>query len=240
MKGLVTSMLLLTQAGLSQTDTLISVTTPFVSLGYAHESPRYVREFYDNIVEGYRYNGIPIPTQVEFGRTLTVNGGILYGRVPEIKIGLSVGYSFSPAYSNYKDYVGSLEINGFTSALDISFKGVFTVMMIGNAQMNLDIQVGAFNRSASITQSLHFQDFPQENYDGTWSASAWGPFSQLTIGFPVHMGTYTLSFEGGYRYSSGQVTNQTVKSSEGNYTTDLHWDIGSDGFVFLITCGMDL
>lgn len=58
-------------------DTMPAVTTAFISAGFANESPQNVREFYDNILDNFRFNGIPIPTQVEFGRTLVVNGGFL-------------------------------------------------------------------------------------------------------------------------------------------------------------------
>ncbi len=224
----------------SQEDTLFLVSTPFIAIGYAHESSQYVREFYDNILDNYRSYGIPIPTQVPFGRTISVNGGILFSWMTDAAIGLSIGYSYSPAYSNYKDYSGTLEVNGSTSVLDMCIKGQIIVTKISTFQMDLNVQGGVSRGTASITQALHYSDNPDFNYDGKWSTSAWGPFSQVTLGFPVQCGDYTVSFEGGYRYSSGQVTNQTIESGAGSITTDYHWDIGQSGFVFLVSCGLKL
>ena len=224
----------------SQEHTLSLESTPFIAIGYANESPQYVREYYDNILDNYRSYGIPIPTQVEFGRTISVNGGILFSWLTDAAIGFSLGYSYSPAYSNYEDYSGTLEVNGSTSELDMCIKGQLTITKMSAFQLDLNVQAGVFRGTALITQALHYPDNPNFNYDGKWSASAWGPFSQVTLGFPFHFGDYTVSFDGGYRYSSGQVTGQTIASGEGNSTTDYHWDIGESGFVFLVSCGLKL
>ncbi len=212
----------------------------FFSAGYANESPVYVREYYDNVVEFYRDNGVPIPTQLDFGRTITADAGIYFKAIKGVRIGFSIGYSFSPAYSNYQDYAGTLKVNGSVNALEIAFRGQFTTVEIADVPIYLNIQLGVCQNSASITQELRFIDFPENNFDSKWSASAWGVCSQLTFGVPVRLGDFILVLEGGYRYSSCQVTGVTIESSTGNSSIDSHWDIGQDGFVFLASIEMNI
>jgi hypothetical protein len=243
MKGnlyLVSLFLIVIQRGYSQDKAPYTSLPIFISAGYASQSPVYVREYYDEIVNSYRYEGIPIPTQLEFGRTAAANAGMFFGGIEEVRVGFSIGYSYTPAYSNYKDDVGTLKVNGSAASLEISFIGEITAVEIVKVPVHLNVQLGTCRNSASITQELRFFDFPWNNYDSKWSASAWGVYSQFTVGVPVQLGNLTLGLEGGYRYSSCQVTDETIESSTGNYSTDDHWDIGQNGFIFLVSAEMNL
>ena len=230
----------LVQAACSQIKVQPAIWTTFVSAGYANESPTYVRNYYDNLVDSYREKGVPLPTQLEFGRTVVADAGILFSTKKNIRIGFTAGYSYSPAHSNYQDYAGTLKLNGSVNALEIAFKGQFTTVEIADVPIYLDIQLGVCQNSASIMQELRFIDFSENNFDSKWSASAWGICSQLTFGVPVRLGDFTLVLEGGYRYSSCQVTGVTIESSTGNSSIDSHWDIGQDGFVFLASIEMNI
>jgi hypothetical protein len=228
------------QTACSQDTKMHSSWALFITAGYANESPEYIRDYYDEIVTFYRNEGIPIPTQLELGRTAIVNAGFLFSRVKDVRLGFSVGYSYSPAYSSYKDNTGTLEVNGSVNSFDISLKGLIEVIKIEDYPINICLQLGVCNASASISQILKFSDSPQNNYNQKWSVSAWGPFSQAALSLPIQVGEFTISLEGGYRCSSGQVTNQNIEANTGTGSTSDHWDIGQNGFVFLVSCAMNL
>ncbi len=85
---------------------------PFISIGYTNTSTNIATEYYNVILNAYRSEGIPVPTQISFGKTTILNGGVYFSRLTTIWIGVALGYAYTPAYSDYGDYAGTLKIDG--------------------------------------------------------------------------------------------------------------------------------
>jgi hypothetical protein len=230
----------LLQTASSQEDKYPMLWKTFVSIGYANAASSNVSEYYDLIVDSYRHNDIPILTQTPFGRTVLVNAGFLFTRLEDIWFGLSVGYSYSPAFSNYEDYAGTLKVNGSVNSFEISIKFQYIPEKIAGLPIIISAQPGISYASSSITQELRSNDFPELNYDSKWSTDAWGPCFQGTIGTSVPWGKLSILLEGGYRFSWNKVFEEKIESSAGNSKRYEALDIGQTGIVFLLTVNYEL
>ncbi|MGE5810544.1 MAG: hypothetical protein ACM339_03525, partial [Ignavibacteria bacterium] len=176
----------------------------------------------------------------EFGSTLIVNIGVLITRLENIWFGLSLGYLYSPAYSSYEDYSGTLKVNGFVSSYEIALKIKGTVFKIDNFQFDISSQPGLAYSSACITEELTYFGIPQADYDSKWSAYTWGPSFQLTICPAIRLGEFYLSLDGGYRFAWNEVTKGKIESSIGNYERNEVMDISQDGVIFLFSMEKEL
>ncbi len=137
----------------------------FISLGYGNTTAGNINQYYDLIINSYNNSGVPIKKQTEFGRTLILNGGFLFTRIERIWFGLSVEYLYSPSYSGYKDFLGSLKVNGYVNSFGISIKVKTTVANIGEFPLNISIQPGMDYVTTEIIQELRYLDFTKKNYD---------------------------------------------------------------------------
>jgi hypothetical protein len=126
------------------------------------------------------------------------------------------------------------------SSFDISLRSQITIWKIGDLPIFLILQLGINHASSSITQELRFCDFPLSNYNSKWSASLWGPCAQITFGSTVRLGEFTVLFEGGYRQTSNVVSEEIIESSAGKDKMGGIWNIGLNGFVFLVSLEMKL
>lgn len=186
---------------------------PFVSIGYAYAVPGDVRDYYGTLVEAYRTRGLPLPTQTAFGRTLVISGGILYNAFNETRVGVSLGYWYSPAYSMYEDYAGSLSVNGSINDFDICMLAEYVPGRIGNFPINLLFRIGLCHTSSEITQEVRFNDYPQNNLDWKLTNGCWGPSFQFAVGTSMALGNTVLSMEAGYKQTKNQVQNSAIEAN---------------------------
>jgi len=210
---------------------------PFVSIGYPYVSMGDLKDYYNSIVDNYRSQGVPIQTQVGFGRTVVIGGGILYNWGKVTRLGLSLGYWYSPAYSGYEDYGGSLKVNGSLSDLDVCLMMQSTVEQIGRFPIDLEIRAGATRSSVLITQQVRYNDFPEDNTYSKFSETCWGPCFEITLGSRVQLGRVVVSLEGGYRITSNKLPE--IPSS-GIGSESHEFNISESAVVFLLSIGTRL
>jgi len=227
-------LLLLSAAAYSQEERDSTYFNPFVSIGYPSLSMGDLKGYYNSIVSNYRSQGVPISTQVGFGRTFVVDGGLLYNWYESIRLGISLGYWYSPAYSSYKDYGGTLKVNGSMSDLDVCLMMQSTVEEIGRFPVDLGIRVGTTHSSVLITQELRFNDYSKDNSSSEFSESCWGPCFEITLGLRVQLGRAVVSFAGGYRITSNKLP-EIPSSGIGSESHELN--ISESGAVFLLSVG---
>jgi hypothetical protein len=218
----------LAQAQQSKAPTLWKV---FISVGYADATSSNLNDYYNLIVDSYRSSGIPIPTQVPFGRTALVNGGFLFTRLEHVWIGLCAGFTYSPSYSNYEDYAGTLKINGLINSYEVSLKIKATVSKIGDFPVVVSAQPGVSYVTTSITQDLRLSNFSAQNYDLKWSSFAWGPFLLGSLGTSIDVGIFMISPDVGYKLS----WNKIYELGLGNQRIYGPWNIGPSGVLFLLS-----
>ncbi len=208
-------------------------------ISYSDAISKDVRDYYRSIVTSYRALGVPLPTQVEFGRTVGIGASVNVSRVNSIWAGFAIGYSYSPAYSGYSDYSGTLRINGSITSLDLLLNLKIVFLRPGDFQVYAVISPGANYSVATITQALDFVSDPKKNVDRQWSESAWGPLMKTTLGTSVPMGQCTLSLSGGYFFSLTNVPKDKITKTTG-FNTESGWDIGVSGFTLAISIGTTL
>ncbi|MGE5797660.1 MAG: hypothetical protein ACM339_03885 [Ignavibacteria bacterium] len=230
--------LFLHQSLFSQQERTTNSWKAFVSIGYGNTTSDNLSEYYTLLAERYRYNGLPLETQTEFGPTLLANAGIIFNILERIGAGISFGYLYSPAYTNYKDYAGTVKINGSISSYEILLKVHYIPGKIGDFSIVICPQFGASHASVLITQEVRFNDYQQSNYDWKMSKGGWGPCVQATIGTSVNLGEFFAGFEGGYRYTRIQVAEQTEESTTGTAEVTQVMDIGLNGFISLLSFGI--
>jgi hypothetical protein len=231
---------LLFQLAFSQKTLPPTLWRTFLSVGYANAAPGDVRNYYHSILDFYRSNGVPIFAQTDFGQTLLINTGILFSKLENIRAGISIGYIYSPSYANYKDYAGTLKVNGSVSTYELSIKMQATLDKIENFPINVGIQPGLNYSIVDIIETLRFFDFPQNNYDSRMYIYNWGPSFEVTFGTSVQLGPIIGSFESGYRITYVKIIQVPIKSNFGESTHIVEWNIGQSGFVFLFSAGINL
>lgn len=212
----------------------------YISIGYSNAASSNLMDYYNLILDYYHRIGIPIPTQMSFGKTIVLNTGILCTKFEDAWFGLSLGYLFSPAYSNYQDYAGTLKVNADINSFDILLNIQASLDSIGVFPINLHIQPGASYSSFSLIHELNYFDLPQYNYNSSWSVSEWGPCLQGSIGSSVQLNKFVISFEVGYRFSWNKIYELPVELRFVNYKLRDPYNIGLTGFIFLTSLEMTL
>jgi hypothetical protein len=236
----VLSVLLACQAAHSQEEKDSTSYYPFLSIGFAYTDPGDIRPYYNGIVNSFRSQGVPVPTQIGFGRTVVVRAGFLYYPLENIGAGISIGYSYSPAYSGYEDYGGSLKVNGSISVFDISLRMQNTLGKIGDYPLNLGLEVGDCHLSGSVTQEVRFNDFPDNNLDWELSNGSWAPCIGGTIGSSAQFGMLIVSLEAGYKHTFNKLSNNTVTTNGVSENWDWTFDLSQSGFILLLSFGTRL
>jgi hypothetical protein len=166
-----------------------------------------LNDYYNEVLGYYRDNGIPIPTQTAFGTTLCINGGILVCRTGTIKLGISLGYRYSPAYSSYEDYAGTLKVNGSIHTYEIGLVIKATMAEWWGFPVILSFEPGLGHMYATITQDLKYFGTPQLNFDAKWTNSAWGYHCRMMVGTSLPVGQFDLGLNAGYQASWTESTN---------------------------------
>jgi len=212
----------------------------FVSGGYGNTTSVNVSDYYNSIVDNYRATGIPIQTQTLFGPTVIMNAAILCSLLENIGAGVSFGYLYSPAFSNYQDYAGIVKINGAVSAYEVSLKMQYTPVDIGNVSISFSPQIGACHTQVQVTQEIKFNDYSDMNYNWKMTKEGWGPCLQGTIGGSMRLGEFTIALEGGYRYALIKIDDQTEETNTETKNVSQLMDIGLNGFYSLVTVGINL
>ncbi len=234
-KTIIFLFIIILQITLSQEEPTPTVWKSFISVGYTGAVPNTVRDYYNSVVDSYRSKGIPIPTQRTFGTTAVLHGGILISQMEHLWIGCSAGYSYSPAFSNYKDFAGTLKINGTVNTYAVSLKIVATAATIGELPIKLTLQPGLSYVSLSINRDLKYTDGSNGYEQWKWSASSWGECLQATIGTSMPLGDFVIAVDGGYSGGLNMIGTETIESNSGNKSLPGFGDIGYSGFIALLT-----
>ncbi len=211
---------------------------PFLSIGYTNTSTNIATEYYNVILNAYRSEGIPIPTQINFGKTTLLNGGIYLSRLSTIWIGISLGYAYTPAHSDYRDYAGTLKVSGKIEDYTISIAGEGTITKIFDIPVELFIQGGGSYSSAVIRQDLNLFNYPESNYNSKWLAKTWGFFFQPSFGTKIQLGRLFISPQIGYRVVSNNVPSEINRDIYIEYREDLSKSLGNSELVFIISSGV--
>ena len=212
----------------------------FVSAGYANVKSADIENYYSSIVDSYRSLGVPIPTQTPFGRTAIISSGCEITLIRGVWTGISISYLYSPAYSNYADYGGTLKIKGNVNTADISIIFETELQKFGIFPLILHIQPGLCYTHTFVIQQFRNFSSPQMNLDEQLTASAWGPSGQMMLGTSVPVGTFTMSFLGGYRLNFAHNDQQSISSSAGDSTIDEIWNIGISGIIMYLSFEKEL
>jgi len=232
--------LLLPCRGVSQVKSPPTTYSLFVSGGYGNTTSANVSDYYNSIVDNYRAAGIPIQTQTSFGPTVIMNAAILFYLLEDIGAGVSFGYLYSPAFSNYQDYAGIMKIDGAVDAYEVSLKMRYTPVDFGKVSISLSPQIGVCHTQVQVTQEVKFNDFQDMNYNWKMTKKGWGPCLQGTVGGSMRLGEFTIALEAGYRYTGIQVDDQTEETNTGTKNVSQVMDIGLNGFYSLVTIGINL
>ena len=226
------------QSGMAQQQAPSGSVHGSFSIGVGGDLSKDVGDVYDELAQNIRSFGIPLRTQTKFGRTMAMSADVLYNRFPSIGIGFSVGYSYSPAFSEYEDNAGSMSLNGSKQVYTICLKARATPERFGKFPFILNMQFGACHTVVSITQKVRFINVPSANADWNLFTNTWGPYFQMTVGTSINLfGDFSLGAEGGLDYGFTKVPNAELDPM-GTAKDQLGKELGPFGFVFLLSVGV--
>ena len=211
--------LIISQYIYSQNNVKHDSTMILCSVGYGISSFGQVNDYYNNIITQYKEEGIPIKKQYGFSRTAYLNLQLLYSPVlPPMWFGVSIGYSFSPAYANYKDFAGILRVNGKITCLDLSITARMKMAEIKDFPIYFSIRPGISHYILDITNSAEFIKYPQSNFSDKAKLTLWAPFIGVTFGTTIHFSHFILELDIGYQTMVIGNHDITLQSSSGTIT----------------------
>ena len=195
----------------------------FVGVGY-WSAPSDLNDYYSASLDFYRQHGVPIPMRSRFGRTFSLDGGLLYSRISTIQIGLSGGIRYSPAYSSYEDFAGALKVNGSIYSLVVSLVVHDKISELWGWPLILTVEPGLVHSSVAITAQSRFNGLPQFNDEIEWTGSAWGFQFRGLLGTSLPVGPFVAGMHIGYQISHAKMTNGGGASG---------WMIDTNGSILL-------
>jgi PEGA domain len=188
-----------------------SLWEPFITVGYENANVGDLGVFYNNVLDYYRGENVPISSQSNFGPTLHLGAGFLFSPMKPIWLGLAGSYYDSPAYANYRDYSGTLKVTGQLNCYQLD------IIARGNLRSYLGLPLFASLRPGialmypNVTQDLVFTDSPKQTYLIQMKSPSWTITVEATVGASFPAGPFTMSIEGGYRFaSSGEIEYSTL------------------------------
>ena len=230
---------LLTSPSFSQQYVASPYWQPFVAIGYWY-GPSDLNDYYSTVLDYYRASGIPVPLQMRFGRTFSIEAGLLFSRIAPIQVGVSVGFRFTPAYSDYEDFAGVLKIDGAMYTYSVSLGMSDILMNLWGLPLILTLEPGITRSSVAITNELRFSNQPQSNDTEEWDGHAWGFQFRFLLGTSVPVGPLMASLHVGYQKGVAAVTDGSTASNGWmiNGYGPIHLD--QEGPIILIRIGIKL
>jgi hypothetical protein len=175
--------------------------TVSTSLGFNTFALGDVRDFYSGLLEEFRANNIPIPTQREFPGNLIIGVDILYS-IPSIAdVGLGSRYTWTRAFSLYRDYSGTLDVNGKVAML--SLEGIIQrdITTEGIVDVYAGLRGGLVLGWSKFSQKSVFYDFPDQNSEILLSGNGKGYSVEGFMGIKRRVGNIAFGVSAGYRYA---------------------------------------
>jgi hypothetical protein len=172
-----------------------------------------LNDFYSSVLDSYRQRGIPIKLQSKFGKTFSLDGGLLFSRIASVQIGVSAGFRYSPAYSGYEDFAGSLNVNGSISSLVIGLVMHGHMTDLWGYPIILTFEPAAIHSSVELTATTRFTSLPQYSNEIRWSGSSWGVQFRALLGTFVPVGPFLAGLHAGYQRGTLRVTNGSPAQS---------------------------
>lgn len=210
----------------------------YFSAGYAYTSLGSFKNYYDQIIDTYNYNGIPIPSHGDFKNSLLFEGGILLSRIKKIWFGISANYLYTPAFANYKDYLGTLKVNGAVNSFGIALIFKAELFNAFEHPILISVQPGLNYASANITEDLKYNEQSEFNYFRDWKLDAWGPSIKALITTIIPFGEFNLVPGIGYRYAWNKVGSDDLEKEVRNRFWSI--DFGQNGIVFNLALEKEL
>jgi hypothetical protein len=160
-----------------------------------------VRNFYSGLLEVYRTNGVPIPAQREFPGNLLVGVSFLYTIPSVADIGLGSRYTWTRGFSSYEDYAGRANVNG--KIFMVTLEGIIQrdIVTESNVEAYAGARGGLVFGWSKFSQSIVFNDYPDQNVDILLSGTGKGYSVEGFIGVKRHMNTIVLGVCTGYRHA---------------------------------------
>ncbi len=216
---------------------------PFISVQYGSMNFGDVGTMYHHILQTYRDEGVPVQIQTDFGRTVELGGGALYSPIQSMWLGVSVTYSYSPAFSDYRDFAGTLRINGSVRSTQLVFMGGYTLARVAGCPIRAFVKPGYSSFSAVITENLQIPSSAGTIYSRSRSTSTGGPYLEMTVGAWIPVGPLQLSVELGYRgvfIGQSAYSLETVPADPATPNSQVYWNVADSGFMLTTSIGLPL
>jgi len=226
----------------------------FISIGYINSNPSDIRNIYNDILGYYQYYGIPIHNQTDFGKTLSFGAGIIASRVAKLQAGVELSYYFSSAYAGYKDYAGTLNVDGSIKSYQASLLLQYILFQKKYFSFFVRLEPGWAYTTFIINEKLNYTEMPQFNYNYTLKAHGGNPCAEATCGISIPVSHFLFSFIIGYRYfnisnpEGSWQPDEAESSWRGNRyfsqdidgTKKLKSDINQSGMIYSFSLGFEL
>lgn len=230
------------QISIAQVENKQSYTDLFFSIGSLNSDYSNIRNIYNDILEYYRYYGISIPKQTDFGKPLIVNAVIIFpSSIKSIQVGLGFDYCFSAAYSGYRDFSGSLQVNGSIKTYQIFLIIQFNILQTDFFSTFIRLKPGYVKSSVVITENLIYPEMPQMNYNSQTLISGSSMCWESSIGLTIPVDFFLFSFDIGYQYAGVRNSEMSILSKNPvNRNKNLIDGIIQSGFVYFFSIGLGL
>lgn len=209
------------------------------STGYSYMNTGGISDYYKDLVTQHDNLGIKRTSHSNFGSTLIIGGQFLWTRVaPPIWIGASLGYTYTPAFSQFKDDTHTSDLKGKISSYHVSFSSRFALENFSKGQLFLALKPGIGYYSMKIQETSNFTNQPQSNRQTT--LSQWVPALEASLGFTIPFSRYFISYEAGYMVNITGYQKLNISSDSGDSFNISRGSCNQSGPVAVLSFGFGL
>lgn len=171
------------------------------SIGFNTFNLSKVRHFYQENIDYYRSQNLPIEAQRNFSGNVLLGLNGLYRLNSRLVVGLGMRYTSSPAKSLYRDYAGELEVSGWVRMLTLEGIVQWNLQTSGHIRPFVGARGGLVMGYCQFKEAATSGSYPGLEGDYTIRGNDRGYTTEAYVGAARSMGSFYLQLQGGYRYA---------------------------------------
>ena len=208
------------------------------STGYNTFQLDDVKDLYEDIVQLYLDENIPIPTQRIYPGNLLLNLSLLKKLSPITSTGISIRYTWTRAFSLYADRFGEINISSKIDFINIGVVLQSNSAINSNLNTIVGIRGGLTFANYSHKQEMIIYDVSNMISTSEIIANGSSPSLEGYIGLEYHLKNFVFTGKFGYRIINiSELNGKTKLDNNVQYSGEIPLEVNLSGLILLIGFG---
>lgn len=208
------------------------------NIGYNNFQLNDVKELYEEIVQVYIDENIPIPTQRIYPGNVLFDVTMFKKIKSNTNLGLSTRYSWTNSYSLYEDCFGEINISSKINFIDVGAMLQYKTAGSSNLHALFGLRGGITFANYSLEQEMIVYDV--NNLASTSELTANGSSSSIEGYFGLSYKLFNIEIKSKLGFRNVNITNLDGKSKLDNnvyYSGEIPLDVNLSGLILLFGIG---